>query len=104
MAKITTLKPNIPTLDTRRGSSVAVERIRGGRLAKIRERIALRDECTCQICGRVTTHGEVDHIVPLYVGGQETDENRQWLCAALPGEKPQCHEKKSEEEEKGRGK
>jgi hypothetical protein len=36
--RLTTLKPNISTIDTRRGAPVAVERIRGGRLRKIREK------------------------------------------------------------------
>ena len=39
--RLTMLKPNIATIDTRRGAPVAVERIRGGRLRKIRERIIL---------------------------------------------------------------
>ncbi len=30
--RLTTLKPSISTIDTRRGAPVAVERIRGGRL------------------------------------------------------------------------
>jgi len=40
MGKITTLKPRIATIDTRQGSSVAVERIRGYELTRIRERNA----------------------------------------------------------------
>ena len=97
MGKITTLKPNITSLDIRRGSSVAVERIRGGRLTKIRERILLRDDYTCRECGRVSTALEIDHIIPLHLGGRESDDNRQALCA-------DCHAKKSEREEKERGK
>lgn len=50
--RLTMLKPNIATIDTRRGAPVAVERIRGGRLRKIRERIMLRDGYVCQVCGR----------------------------------------------------
>lgn len=56
----------------------------------------LRDEYTCRRCGLVTEHGEVDHVVPLHLGGRETDGNRQWLCR-------QCHGAKSEREEKARG-
>ena len=74
------LKPNISTVDTRRAAPVAVERIRGHKLVGIRQRISLRDEYTCQMCGRVTAEGEVDHKVPLHLGGQETDANRWWLC------------------------
>lgn len=91
-----TLKPKIAVLDTRRGGPMAVERIRGGRLRVIRERILLRDEYTCQICGRVTADLEVDHVIPLYTGGNNSDSNLQSLCKA-------CHKTKSDEEEKGRG-
>jgi len=97
MPKLNTLKPRISTLDTRRGSSAAVERIRGGKLRKIRERIMLRDEYTCQICKRVCSNGEVDHIVPLHMGGVEgSDANLQYLCRG-------CHRLKSDQEEKERG-
>jgi 5-methylcytosine-specific restriction protein A len=95
-AKIASLKPRIATIDTRRGSSVAVERIRGWRLHKIRERILLRDGYTCRICGRVSVDLIVDHIVPLADGGRESDENRQAICAEP------CHRLKSEREERGR--
>lgn len=94
--KITTLKSTIVRLDMRRGSSVAVDRIRGGRLKKIREDVGLRDGYTCKRCGRVTAKGQVDHIVPLHLGGQESDSNRQWLCI-------RCHDIKSKKEEKNRG-
>jgi 5-methylcytosine-specific restriction endonuclease McrA len=88
---LTKLPKQLATLDTRVGAPVAVQRIRGGRLKKIRERIAIRDEYRCQMCGRVTAHGEVDHKMPLHLGGQETDENRWWLCVP-------CHKLKSEQE------
>jgi len=41
MAKLSTIKPRIQTVDLRRGAGVGTERIRGGRLTKIRERILL---------------------------------------------------------------
>lgn len=95
MAKITTIKPKIETIKTSVGSSVGTERIRGHELQKTRKRIMLRDNYTCRHCGRVTTKGQVDHVIPLYAGGSESDENRQYLCC-------QCHNKKSAGEEKGR--
>lgn len=79
MKKLNTMKPTIHRLDTRQGSSVATERIRGRALRAIRDRIGLRDEYTCRMCGHVTAHGEVDHITPLYAGGRESDENRWYL-------------------------
>ena len=94
--KLATLKPKIQTIDTRRGASPLVERIRGYELTKIRERIGLRDEYTCQMCGHVTARGEVDHRTPLYAGGGNNIENLQYLC------KP-CHKIKSDREEKERG-
>jgi len=93
--RIASLRPSVQTIDMRQGST-AVQRIRGHELIKIRERILLRDEYTCKRCGRVSRGLEVDHITPLHLGGAESDDNRQSLC-------PECHEKKTAEEEKGRG-
>jgi 5-methylcytosine-specific restriction enzyme A len=95
MSKLSTLKPKVQTLDTRRGSTVATERIRGWELTKKRQRIALRDCYACQVCGRAVSldGGEVDHIVPLHMGGADSDENSQWIC------KEPCHREKSEREE-----
>lgn len=95
MGKINTLKPRVETIKTSTLASVAVERIRGWKLTKIRNRILLRDNYTCRKCGRVSVDLEVDHIVPLHLGGQESDENRQSLCH-------ECHELKSAEEENER--
>ena len=96
MPRLKNLKPNIKAIDISRGSSVAHTRTRGRALGKIRERIMLRDDCSCRRCGRVTADGEVDHIVPLHMGGRDVDENQQWLCVS-------CHQEKSDEEERGRG-
>ena len=91
---LTTLKPRVQKLDTRVGSPV-VKRITGRELTRIRERIGIRDEFTCQVCHRFAPHGEVDHRVPLHLGGAESDENRQWIC-------DRCHTLKGEREEKER--
>ena len=93
---ITTLKPRIWTIDTKRGVGAAIERITGWKLQKIRQRILLRDEYTCQMCGRVGADLLIDHIVPLHLGGQESDENRQSICDA-------CHMAKNEREAQDRG-
>ncbi|MEN6375515.1 MAG: HNH endonuclease [Smithella sp.] len=89
------LKQSIATLDTRIGERAATKRIVGRDHGKIRKRIMLRDNYTCQKCGQVTAHGEVDHITPLFMGGAECDDNREYLCV-------ECHQIKSDEEEKGR--
>lgn len=94
--RLNSISRKVATIDTRRGASPVTERIRGYELHKIRERIMLRDEYTCQICGRATVDGEVDHKIPLHLGGAESDENRQWLC------KEPCHREKSEREERER--
>jgi 5-methylcytosine-specific restriction enzyme A len=96
MPKINSIKPRISKIDTRQGSEPASQRIRGNTLIKIRRRIILRDGFTCQICGRVTDRGEVDHKTPLHQGGKENDENRWYLCV-------DCHESKTEQEQKHRG-
>jgi len=93
--KITTLQPNIKKIQLGIGSAINTERIRGWQLTKIRERILLRDEYTCQVCGHVSVNLIVDHIVPLHRGGAESDANRQSLCV-------RCHDKKSELEEQDR--
>jgi 5-methylcytosine-specific restriction endonuclease McrA len=93
---INSIKPRIAIIDTRQGSNAAVNRIRGYELTKIRERTLIRDGYACRRCGRVSaTELVVDHIIPLHLGGQESDENRQVLCRV-------CHDAKSEQEEKGR--
>jgi 5-methylcytosine-specific restriction protein A len=50
-----------------------------------------RDMGLCQQCraqGFTIPGEEVDHRVPLYKGGEETDENRWLLC-------PPCHATKT---------
>jgi 5-methylcytosine-specific restriction protein A len=97
-SKIKTLKPKASPvkigLDI---NNPGTKRVRGYTLQKIRNRILLRDTYTCRSCGRVSSDLEIDHIVPLYLGGQESDANRQSLCR-------ECHQKKTDREEKARGK
>lgn len=96
MKKLNSLKPTIPILDIKQGVSAVVPRIRGWALTKIIKRISQRDGYKCQICGRVITDGEIDHRVPLHLGGAESDANRWLLCV-------DCHRLKTEKEEKERG-
>jgi 5-methylcytosine-specific restriction endonuclease McrA len=93
---IASLKPRIAQLDMRQGSGIAVERIRGYELTKIRARILLRDGYTCRVCGRSSSDLVVDHVQPLHLGGAESDENRQAICPEP------CHRLKSELEERER--
>ncbi len=89
------LKPKVETVSMSRASSPGTERIRGSAHRKIRQRILERDGYACRECGRATIDGEVDHIIPLSLGGQESDSNREYICR-------DCHQAKSEREEKDR--
>jgi len=92
LGKLKSIESKVNTANLSVGSSVAVDRITGRRLIWIRERIAIRDEYTCQICGRLTVDGEVDHKTPLHLGGSAcSDLNLQWLCKC-------CHKEKSKKE------
>ena len=71
------------------------KRLKGRKSQERRLRIAERDVFICQMCGRPTTNGIADHIIPLAFGGKDDEDNMQWLC--IP-----CHQKKSIEEKKGR--
>ena len=70
-------------------------RIRGGKLMRIRERI-FKKQPLCVLClamnpQRVSKSVVVDHIVPLHLGGMDTDDNRQGLCH-------DCHAEKTSQE------
>ena len=45
----------------------------------------------CAICGKVTDHTEIDHIIPLFDGGGNCITNLQVVCY-------ECHKKKSAKE------
>jgi len=94
--KLKTIKPKTDTISVNRADApVAAQRIAGYALTKIRDRILLRDNYTCCACGRVSKKLVVDHIVPLHLGGAESDINRQSLCLA-------CHKAKNDREFKER--
>lgn len=76
--------------------TVATERITGRALQRIRERILSRDcgICQCQECkelGRLLPATEVDHTIPLWAGGRESDDNRLSLNS-------ECHARKTAKE------
>lgn len=62
----------------------AANRLRGRPGQRQRERRrSLHPYCAeCIKVGRVTPTDEIDHIVPLSLGGDDTDENVQGLCEA----------------------
>ena len=91
MSRINCIKPRITMLKTDSMSIASTKRITGRKCQQIKRAVALRDGLTCRACGKLTTRGEADHVVPLHLGGQESDYNRQWLCV-------ECHNNKTKEE------
>ena len=98
MAKLARIKPKISSIKTTIAAQPAVKRVRGSAGMKAREAILKRDGYLCQMClpERAVLADEVDHIVPLCLGGGDNMENKQSLCKA-------CHVAKSAEENKQRG-
>ena len=67
----------------------SANRIRGGTLQRIRSD-TLRAEPMCRVCagmGITRAAAEIDHIVPLWAGGQDVASNRQPLCFACHADK-----------------
>jgi 5-methylcytosine-specific restriction endonuclease McrA len=60
----------------------------GGADQKRRDEVKQRAKYCCAHCGRATSTGTVDHIVPLHKDGPDSIENLQWLC-------PDCDRKKT---------
>lgn len=58
------------------------KRLRGRRGQERRERILNRDSCICRHCSKPFPKNEliVDHIIPLFEGGADKDDNLQLLC------------------------
>lgn len=57
---------------------------------ELREKIAIRDNYTCQICGKHMPDGvglHIDHIVPIKKGGKSIPSNLQVLCSKCNGKK-----------------
>lgn len=53
-------------------------------------RILERDQYLCRLCFSATAT-EVDHVVPLYQGGSDSDANKRAVCGP-------CHKSKSRAE------
>lgn len=103
MKKLKTLPNRLKTLPNRLSNGTQVGqtvRVAGSRWKRIRlEHLAEEPLCRkCKTKGYVTLANEVDHIKPLWDGGQEYDrDNLQSLCSA-------CHILKTSEEAKRRAK
>lgn len=55
--------------------------------SRVQERVAARNKDNCALCGNPATPGEIDHIIPLILGGQHRESNLQWLCRPCHGAK-----------------
>lgn len=101
--KLKTLPNRLKTLPNRLSNGVQVGqnvRVAGSKWKRIRlEHLASEPLCRkCRKYDRVTLAEEVDHIKPLWEGGEEYDrDNLQSLCSP-------CHIEKTSEEAKRRAK
>ena len=80
-----TLKPSLPMLSTSKVRTLqekagTTPRIRGRAGTTLRQRILLRDNYACAVCGLVSMSNEADHIIPLEQGGSNAEANMQTLC------------------------
>lgn len=95
MAKLTTLKPRLKAIDTRRIKPMYGEnrRISGSARVGLKRRIYVRDGGHCCMCNRVVDlhDSELDHRVALQFGGDNDESNLWTLCI-------DCHSGKSARE------
>lgn len=96
--RLSTLKPRLQVARAPKQLSVATvaARRKTGR-ANQADRLRLwleRGQC-CEACGRFVEHPggyQLDHIVPLSLGGSDDDGNKQLLCWWIDdGEAKGCH-------------
>ncbi|HFT7519560.1 TPA: HNH endonuclease [Pseudomonas aeruginosa] len=94
--KLVTIKPRIRMVQTNSmhpQTTVADHRITGRKLQDRRLRVWSRNPC-CAMCGKLCEFPggfELDHEIPLFKGGEDTEENCQVLCSGPDG----CHAKKT---------
>lgn len=97
--RLSTPKPKLAVSQTSRRlatSTVAQRRVTGRALQAGRLRLwTERGQC-CEACGQFVEYPggfEVDHIVPLALGGPDDDANKQLLCSWVDpdGRRQGCH-------------
>jgi len=91
--KLARLKPRISVITTGRASALVAERIRGRRAVERNERF-LAEHPVCESC-RERAATEVDHRMPLHLGGLDAEPNLQGLCHT-------CHAAKTTAEQAAR--
>ena len=93
MPKLQTLTPRLatlgPRLQTVAPTSAMPDRPRGRAWMETRQRIAIKCNLKCAACNRpwVASRDKIDHIVPRWKGGPDTDDNLQALCVTCHGDK-----------------
>ena len=96
--KLSTLKPNVKPINVNPTAPPVTKRKQGRPEKRERLQVLERDGYLCVKCaelGLVVAAEEVDHIIPLYLGGEDTAANKQSLCRS-------CHRDKSDREERER--
>lgn len=82
--KLSTLKPRVGALNTLRTAALSTRAQRMiGRALQRRNRAFLLEHPLCAECERqgfVRAALEVDHIMPLHLGGHDGEPNLQGLC------------------------
>lgn len=95
MSKLTTMKPRLKVIDTRRLKPVYGEqrRVSGSARVSLKRRIYKRDGGRCCMCGRVVDlhDSQLDHRVALQFGGNNDETNLWTICT-------ECHTGKSARE------
>lgn len=90
--KLVSLKPRVSLVNTTRVVSISPRRITGRRLMERNARFLVAHPF-CDCGARAT---EIDHKVPLHLGGPDMDANLQALCH-------DCHAAKTTAEQAARG-
>ncbi|MFC5698894.1 HNH endonuclease [Pseudomonas sp. GCM10022186] len=102
MARLQTLKPRVGEVKQTRIQplpTVAERRITGRKLQDRRLKVWARNP-HCAECGKLCDFPagfELDHKIPLFLGGSDTEDNCQVLCSGLDG----CHAKKTASDLRG---
>nr|WP_315041341.1 HNH endonuclease [uncultured Moraxella sp.] len=96
MARLTTLQPRLKPTNNHQPKRNWGQG-RGGRAwLRLKDEILLRDNHTCQHCGRIGGNLELDHIINKARGGDDSPSNLQILCK-------DCHQTKTLAESMGGG-
>lgn len=99
--KLQTLKPRIQCANLTRVAPLSVDhevvRLTGRRLQERNERVLCANPlCVCCAAkGIIRAAVEVDHRIPLHLGGPDSEDNLQGLCK-------DCHDEKSAQEARDR--